>query len=163
MENQEHVDASGSTPAYPGGPVKILIVDDEKQITETLRRFFTFEGYQVGVANDPYTALRMVHKDNYLVVVSDIAMPGMTGVELLSRIKAYNGMIQVIMITGYVTIENVLSCLSLGADDCFLKPLRNMDRLKDAVDDSIRKLQKWTRLLNDISKGRIEKDTGTNA
>ncbi len=136
-------------------PLKLLIVDDEKDITESLRRYFAFAGYRVDVANDPYTALRMIHRDNFLVVVSDIAMPGMTGVELLRRIKEYNGMIQVIMITGYVTLDNVLSCLRLGADDCFLKPLSDLGVLQAAVEEAVAKLRKWNRLMLDISRGRV--------
>lgn len=142
--------------AFLKNQIKILVVDDEKEITDALRRFFAFEGYVVEVANDPYTALRMVMKDNFLVVISDIAMPGMTGVELLSRIKKYNGMIQMIMITGYVTLDNILTCLRLGADDCFLKPLSDMSRLQKAVEEAIAKLQKWNNLMLDISKGRVK-------
>ncbi len=134
--------------------IKILVVDDEKEITEALRRYFTFAGYTVAVANDPYTALRMIHEENFLIVISDIAMPGMSGVELLSRVKAYNGMIQVIMITGYVTLENILSCLRLGADDCFLKPLTDMTALEAAVAEAVAKLRKWSRLMFSISSGR---------
>jgi len=149
-------EASSEPQSFLKNQIKILIVDDEKEITDALRRFFTFEGYLVETANDPYTALRMVMKDNFLVVISDIAMPGMTGVELLSRIKKYNGMIQMIMITGYVTLDNILTCLRLGADDCFLKPLSDMTRLQTAVEEAIAKLQKWNTLMLDISKGRVK-------
>lgn len=133
---------------------KILIVDDEKDITTTLKRYFTFEGYSVDTTNDPYTALKLINDDNYLIVISDIAMPGMTGIELLSRIKKYNGMIQVIMITGFVTLDNILTCLRLGADDCFLKPLSNLDELKGSVDEAIGKLTKWKRLMASMTRGR---------
>jgi DNA-binding NtrC family response regulator len=136
--------------------IRILFVDDEEEITSTLRRYFSFQGYKVDVANDPYTALRKIHKENFLIVVSDIAMPGMSGVELLSRIKSYNGMIQVIMITGYVTLENILSCLRLGADDCFLKPLDDMESLRLTIDEAVAKLRKWSGLMQDITRGRLE-------
>lgn len=138
----------------PDTAFKILIVDDEKDITTTLKRYFTFEGYSVDTTNDPYTALKLINDDNYLLVISDIAMPGMTGIELLSRIKKYNGMIQVIMITGFVTLDNILTCLRLGADDCFLKPLSNLDELKGAVDEAISKLTKWKRLMASMTRGR---------
>lgn len=133
---------------------KILIVDDEKDITTTLKRYFSFEGYRVDITNDPYTALKMIHDDNYLIVISDIAMPGMTGIELLSRIKEYNGMIQVIMITGFVTLDNVLTCLRLGADDCFLKPLNDLNDLKTAVDEALAKLAKWKELMASMARNR---------
>lgn len=155
-------DAAGESPkeqqplaqALAGGPVRLLIVDDEKALTSMLVSYFELEGYVADAANDPYTALRMVHEGNYLVVISDITMPGMSGVELLRRIKKYNGMVQVIMITGYVTLDNILSCLRLGADECFLKPLDDLDALRGAVEDAVTKLRKWCRLLQDITQGR---------
>lgn len=134
--------------------IKILIVDDEVDITTTLKRYFVFEGFDVDVTNDPYSALKMIHNNNYLLVISDIAMPGMDGIELLRRIKEYNGMIQVVMITGFVTLDNILNCLRLGADDCFLKPLRDLDDLKKAVDDCTVKLNKWRRLMVDIAHNK---------
>ncbi len=139
-------------PAFSRAP--ILIVDDEKPITDTLSRYFTLEGYDVRTANNPFVALRMIHRENILVVISDIAMPGMTGVELLQRIKQYNGMIQVIMITGYVTLDNILSCLRLGADDCFIKPLTDLGALRTAVDEAVVKLRKWHDLMVAITQGR---------
>lgn len=134
--------------------IKILIVDDEVDITNTLKRYFVFEGYDIDVTNDPYSALKMIHNNNYLLVISDISMPGMSGIELLRKIKEYNGMIQVIMITGYVTLDNILNCLRLGADECFLKPLRDLDDLKKAVDDSIVKLSRWRRLMSNIAHNK---------
>lgn len=137
----------------PKAKMPILIVDDEKAITATLSRYFTLEGYEVLTANDPYSALQIIHQENILVVISDIAMPGMSGVELLQRIKQYNGMIQVIMITGYVTLDNILTCLRLGADDCFIKPLPDLVVLKKSVDEAIRKLRKWHDLMLEITRG----------
>lgn len=155
MKNKEHT----RIPSAPDGhavidmKIRILIVDDEPDVTNSLRRFFLFEGYEVDVTNNPYEALKMVHEKNYLIVISDIAMPGMTGIELLERIKKYNGMIQVIMMTGYVTMYNILNCLRLGADECFLKPIADMGQLQRAVEDAINKLKRWKGILHDISKG----------
>ena len=144
----------GQEGKFDPSQIKILIVDDEIDITNTLKRYFVFEGYDIDVTNDPYSALKMIHNNNYLLVISDISMPGMTGIELLQKIKEYNGMIQVIMITGYVTLDNILNCLRLGADECFLKPLRDLDDLKKAVDDSIIKLNRWRHLMSDIAHNK---------
>jgi DNA-binding NtrC family response regulator len=143
-------EAAGIGPFRP----RILIVDDEKPITDTLTRYFTLEGYDVLATNNPFSALQIIHRENILVVISDIAMPGMSGVELLRRTKRYNGMIQVIMITGYVTLDNILSCLRLGADDCFIKPLADLTVLRGAVDEALRRLRKWHDLMLEIVKGR---------
>jgi DNA-binding NtrC family response regulator len=134
--------------------VKILIVDDEEAVTKSLSRYLMLEGYDVDVANNPFVALQKVSHENFLIVISDIAMPGMNGVELLRRIKKYNGMVQVIMITGYVTLDNILTCLRIGADDCFIKPIVDLDKLKHAIDEAINKLNKWHNLMVEITQGR---------
>jgi DNA-binding NtrC family response regulator len=133
---------------------RLLIVDDEEAITKSLGRYFRLEGYDVLTSNSPYEALRLVHRENVMVVISDIAMPGMTGVELLRRVKEHNGMVQVIMVTGYVTLDNILTCLRLGADDCFIKPLTDLEQVRTAVDQALEKLRKWHRLMVEISSGR---------
>ena len=132
---------------------KILIIDDEKTITDSLLRFLKFEGYEVDSLNDPLRALKAIEDVNYMVVICDISMPGKSGIELLGEIKEYNGMIQVIMITGFVTMENILSCLRLGASDCLFKPL-DLDALKEAVDGAEGKIAKWEKILKGLQKGR---------
>jgi DNA-binding NtrC family response regulator len=135
------------------GPIKILIVDDEIEVCDSLRRVLALKGYDIETATDPYTALRLIHRDNFLIVISDISMPGMSGVELLERIKKYNGMIQVLMMTGYVTLDNIMACMRLGADECFLKPIRDMRKITDAVKDCHGKLRRWNRIMLELSQG----------
>ncbi len=130
----------------------MLIVDDESGITESLTRYFRLLDYNVDSTNNPKEALDMVCNDNYMVVISDIMMPDMSGIELLKRVKKYNGMIQVIMMTGVITIENVLACLSNGANECFLKPLDDLEKIKEAVDEAIAKLTKWENLIKTMVK-----------
>lgn len=132
--------------------IKILIVDDEESITTSLARYFDLMGYKAAAVNSPVEALRMVEKENYMVVISDIVMPEMSGIELLNRVKEFNGMIQVIMMTGVVTIENVLACLRNGANECFLKPLDDLEDMKNAVDEAVRKLEKWEGLIRSMVK-----------
>ncbi|VAX15886.1 hypothetical protein MNBD_NITROSPINAE02-1270 [hydrothermal vent metagenome] len=127
--------------------VKILIVDDEKSITDSLIRYFRLLDYDVEASNSPVDALEKIQKENYMIVVSDIMMPEMSGIEMLKKIKKFNGMIQVIMMTGVVTIENVLGCLSNGANDLFLKPLEELESIKNAVDDATTKLEKWESII----------------
>ncbi|MBI5813982.1 MAG: response regulator [Nitrospinae bacterium] len=126
---------------------KLLIVDDEEGITNSLVRFFKLMDYNVDSCNSPAKALEMIRKENYMIVLSDVMMPGMSGIELLKEIKDFNGMIQVIMMTGVVSIENVLTCLRLGANDCFLKPLDDLEVIKRAVDEAGEKLSKWENLI----------------
>lgn len=131
---------------------KILIVDDETGITESLAKYFRMLDYDVTTSNNPEEAMRMITDENYMVVISDIMMPQMSGIELLKKIKKYNGMIQVIMMTGVVTIENVLACLSNGANECLLKPLDNLDTVKETVDEATAKLDRWQNLIKSMVK-----------
>ncbi|MBI4667251.1 MAG: response regulator [Nitrospinae bacterium] len=129
---------------------KILIVDDEEGITNSLTRYFKMNEYHVDSVNSPREALRMIQNENYMVIVSDIMMPEMNGIELLRKIKEFNGMIQVIMMTGVVSIENVLTCLRYGANDCFLKPLDDLSIMRKAVDEAVAKLAKWEALIKQM-------------
>lgn len=130
---------------------RILLIDDEKSITDSLIRFLQFEGYEADAINDPLKAMELIEKTNYMVVISDISMPGKSGIELLSEIKEYNGMIQVIMVTGFVTMENILSCLREGASDCLFKPL-DLEQFRDAVEEAVGKIKKWKKILKWLQK-----------
>ena len=101
---------------------KILIVDDEQQmrlaLCETLRR----AGYNTSEAESPAKAVALFRKGGYDLVVSDIRMPEMTGIELLSRLKAIDPEIPAVMITAYGTIEDAVEAMKRGASDYILKP-----------------------------------------
>lgn len=131
---------------------KILVVDDEPEIVNSIVRFLRLEGLEAEGETDPVAALEIIKKDNYLIVVSDIQMPQMRGTELLKKLKEYNGMIQVIILTGYVTIDNILTCLSLGANDCFFKPLKDNTEFLDAVKASVAKLERWQAIIGELVK-----------
>lgn len=129
---------------------KILVVDDEDGITNSLVRYFRLLDYKADGVNSPVKALEMIHNENYMIVISDIMMPEMSGIEMLRHIKEFNGMIQVIMMTGVVTIENVLACLRNGANDCYLKPLDDLTVIKSAVDEAIMRLAKWEGMIKQM-------------
>lgn len=131
---------------------KILVVDDEESIVNALTRYLTLYDYDVIGVTTPEEALALVKKENIMVVISDIMMPHMSGIELLAAIKEFNGMVQVIMCTGVVKIENVLECLRLGANHCFLKPLDDLAQIKDAVDDATGRLARWEELIRSMVK-----------
>ncbi len=127
--------------------IKVLVVDDEKDITDSLESHLRLGGYEVFTTNDPLKAMDIIDKNNIKVVISDIVMPGLNGVDLLKNIKESNGIVQVIMITGYVTINNLLSCLRYGASDCIFKPFENLDVISRAVEEEVKKLEKWNAIM----------------
>ena len=130
--------------------LRILVVDDEEAITSLLVRHLTFKGYEVVGVNSAVSALRMIEEENFNIVITDIVMPGMDGLELLQRIKQYNGAIQVIMITGYVTIHNILTAMRRGAETVFFKPLKDLDRVEKAIENCISRINMWQEILKEL-------------
>jgi len=130
--------------------IRLIVVDDEKDITDLLVRHFAFKGYDIVGVNDPRQALAMIEEENFNIVISDIVMPIMDGLELLRRIKNYNGGIQVIMITGYVTMHNILTAMRRGAETVFFKPLNNLDRLEEAIGQCISRIEMWQNILREL-------------
>jgi len=125
----------------------MLIVDDEAEIRTSLARRYRLKGYEVDVADGGVSALTLLEKKPYQIVISDIKMPGIDGIELLRRIRAEYPMTRAIMMTGYVTLENGLACLRYGADTCIFKPLNDLTEMDRAVDAAILYLRHWEEKL----------------
>ena len=128
----------------------LLIVDDEIEIREMLARHYRLKQHEVTLAADAQEALETLAQRRFDVVISDIKMPGMSGVDLLKAIRAEYPMTRVIMITGYVTLDHALACLRRGADTCVFKPLTNLGELDAAVDSAIRWLRQWQAQLVEL-------------
>jgi DNA-binding NtrC family response regulator len=109
---------------------RILVVDDEKEILVLLEDLLSMEGYKVELASNAQEALQKYQKEEINVVISDIIMPEMSGLELLKKLKEINEDADVIMITGSTLIENAVEALKNGAEDYFTKPLSNIQILK---------------------------------
>ena len=128
----------------------LLIVDDEADLREMLSRHFRFLGYDVTTAENGVDALSKLAEKKIDVVISDIMMPEMTGVELLKHLREDYPMVRKIMITGYVTLENALSCIRYGADSCIFKPLTDLKQLETAVEQSVERIRYWHRILKEL-------------
>ena len=122
---------------------KLLIVDDETEIRDMLSRHFRYSGYEVDTAANGLEAMEKLDASHIQVVISDIVMPKMDGVELLRNIRQQYPMIHTIMITGYVTLENALACMRHGADTFIFKPLEDLDELDQAVQQAVTSLKHW--------------------
>jgi len=101
---------------------RILIVDDEEGICSILARRLTKEGYLCVTANNGKQALSHFYKDTFSLIISDIKMPEMDGIELLKRVKAINPRMMVIMVTAYPEIGMAVEAMRLGAYDFIMKP-----------------------------------------
>ncbi|TYT74013.1 response regulator [Desulfobotulus mexicanus] len=129
----------------------LLIVDDEKEIRDMLSRHFRLMGYEVLTAEHGLDALSILEKNRVDAVISDIMMPVMDGVDLLREIRRQYPMVRVIMITGYVTLENALACMRNQADTCIFKPLNDLGELEEAVQTAIAAQARWTRKFRELT------------
>jgi DNA-binding NtrC family response regulator len=134
---------------------RILIIDDEQHILDALETAFLTTELDIYTMDNPLKALEMIKETHFHVVIADIAMPQMNGLELLRKIKEYNAFIQVIMITGCITITNALNAFRYGASDCFFKPFENPDQIIEAVYGCIKKMERINNFLKELaSSGR---------
>ena len=112
---------------------RILVVDDEQSMREFLAILLEREGYYVAQAENAEVALKLLESDTYDLVVSDVSMPGLTGMALLERIKTTTPETAVLMITAYTTAEQAVEAMKLGAYDYIAKPFSPKE-LMDSVD-----------------------------
>jgi anti-anti-sigma factor len=128
---------------------KILVVDDEKSTLGMFRLFLTAYGYTVLTAENGTEGLRLFEKEKPPIVVTDIKMPGIDGIELLRRIKEMDRMTEVIMITGHGDMDLAVKALDLDATDFINKPIQ-----RPALDSALRRAEYRLKLSRD--KGETE-------
>ena len=118
---------------------KILVIDDEKSIRYTLREILEYEKYIVEEAKDGEEGLEMITNNHYDVVLCDIKMPKMDGIELLDKVAELEKEVQIIMISAHGNIETAVEATKKGAFDFIQKPIdlnRLLITLKNALDKS---------------------------
>jgi DNA-binding response OmpR family regulator len=101
---------------------RVLIVDDEEELVTTIAERLQIRGMQAQTATDGETALKMIEANPPQVVVLDVMMPGIGGIEILKRMNAQNLQIPVILLTGYGSSEQGKEGMELGAFDYLMKP-----------------------------------------
>ena len=102
---------------------KVLIVDDEFHQRKVLKDAVSAFGYEVAETGDPEEAIRLNRFGNFDIVVTDLSMPKMTGIELLSKLRAHDPGLSVVMVTAHGTIETAVEAMKMGAEDYALKPI----------------------------------------
>ncbi|HXT98550.1 MAG TPA: HD domain-containing phosphohydrolase [Polyangia bacterium] len=103
---------------------RILVVDDEKVIREILADFLTMEGYVVHAVEDGAQALEELHKRSYNLVISDLKMPNLSGLELIQKIGEESIPVITVIMTGFGTVETAIEAMKKGAYDYILKPFK---------------------------------------
>jgi DNA-binding NtrC family response regulator len=113
------------------GEPRILIIDDEHAIRESLDTLLTLEGFAVDAAGDGAAGLDLLARNEYDLLLLDLALPGQTGIELLPRILEVQPGLPVIMITAFGTVGNVVDAIRAGAENFVQKPWDNEKLLAD--------------------------------
>jgi two-component system response regulator MprA len=103
-------------------PPKILVVEDEEQIASFLRRGLAYEGYEVDVAPDGTVALSKARETRMDLVVLDLMLPGMDGLEVCRRLRAANSSLPILVLTARDSVSDRVQGLDAGADDYMVKP-----------------------------------------
>ncbi len=137
----------------------VMIVDDEPSILQSLSGILSDEGFEIFTASNGYEALKRIEQEAPDLVLLDIWMPGLDGIETLKEIKKNNPVIQVIIITGHGTIETAVSATKLGAFDLIEKPL-SIDKVIVSINRALnyRRLEEENKYLR---KKTIEKNSIT--
>ncbi|MBQ5997657.1 MAG: response regulator, partial [Bacteroidales bacterium] len=116
---------------------KILVIDDERSIRNTLKEVLEYEDHEVAVAVDGVDGLAQFAAGKFDLVLCDIKMPGMDGVEVLEKIMEQQPDTAVVMISGHGTVDNAVESIKKGAFDFIQKPLdlnRLLITVKNAMD-----------------------------
>ncbi|MEA3545301.1 MAG: sigma-54 dependent transcriptional regulator [Thermodesulfobacteriota bacterium] len=119
---------------------KILVIDDENSLREMLSILLQREGYQVDQAADGAVAFAMVQENTYDLLISDIQMPRMTGIELLRQLREQGNAVTVIMITAFSSTEEAVEAMKLGAYDYITKPFKN-DEIRLVIKNALEREQ----------------------
>jgi len=115
---------------------RILVIDDEAIVRISCKKCLTPEGYDVDVASSGIEGMQLTQEHRYDLILTDLKMPDMDGMEFLTRIRSTQPETKVIMITGYSTVEHAVKAIKLGADNYLEKPF-TPDGLVAAVKEAL--------------------------
>jgi len=137
--------------------ISILIVDDEESVRDSLYNWFIEDGFRVECAENAKRALTILESDQFDIILADIKMPGMDGLEMLRRIKSIKADSIVIVMTAFATVDTAVKALKDGAYDYVTKPfdpddlthlIRNATKQISLVEENETLKQKVTSLEN---------------
>ncbi|NLW80322.1 MAG: response regulator [Desulfovibrionales bacterium] len=121
------------------GTIRVLLVDDETQFAAILAKRLRRKGFVVTMAGSGPEGLGQLETDPVDVVVLDVNMPGMDGIQVLREIRMRHPLVQILMLTGHADMESAISGMAMGAYDYLMKPADLEDlvrKLRDAGDRS---------------------------
>jgi DNA-binding NtrC family response regulator len=135
--------------------LQILFVDDDSDILSMVDQYLSIQGYQIHTADNGFDALELIRENRIDVVFTDFKMPEFNGLELLVAVKKANPETEVIIVTGYGSMESAIKAMKFGSYDYLQKPFK-LDHLKLIIDriGEEKKIQARTKLIRQRSKER---------
>ncbi len=137
---------------------RVLVVDDEKRIQDACQRMLGAEGCEVDVAGNGTQGLEMIQDSHYDIVLLDLMMPGLSGMEVLSDIKSRHPDTVIIVITGYATLEHSIETMKKGAFDFLSKPFSPQE-LRVVITKAIEFIRTLQDIATEKSRMRVMIDT----
>ncbi len=119
-------------------PIKALVVDDDREIRDYMETFLAKDGFEVRTLAEPGDAVEEVREGGYHLIVLDLMMPKMDGVELLRRIRQVDDDVAVVIFTGYPSLDTAVESMKLDVVDYLRKPF-NPEEFRQVVDRVMRK------------------------
>ena len=137
---------------------RVLIVEDDTATLLLLKKVVVNAGYFVDEAASAEYALTLIQKNKYHVVITDIGLPGQDGIELMKEIKKRDPLIQVVIVTGEVTMIRTIQALEFGATDFILKPI-DVEELLMIIRMCEGKILRWWGIMRSAfqRKKKVEK------
>ena len=134
---------------------RVLVVDDDESMVKLLQAKLKAAGIEPNVAYSADEAIRKMTHGLYWVVVADIHMPGMSGVDLVSALKNLSPLVQVIMLTSDASVGRVIECVDRGAVD-FISKSEGLDLLVETVTTALRRGARW---IGQVNAARAQEPT----
>jgi DNA-binding NtrC family response regulator len=139
--------------------IRVLLVDDEEEFVETLAQRLEVRDLEVATAFSGADALERLEEREIDVVVLDLQMPGVDGIQVLRKIRESKPLIEVIMLTGHATVETAIEGMKLGAFDFLIKPTETEELLEKIAQAFSRKSEQ-DRRIQEAEIDRIVKRHG---
>lgn len=136
-------------------PAKILVIDDEDSMCNFMEIMLAKEGYQVNSVNSGPEGIILLKQKNYDLVIADLNMPEMTGIEVLKEVKSFKKEQNLIMMTAYASVDTAIEAMKQGATDYITKPFK-VDEIKIIIEKAINRKRLETE--NDSLKKRLQND-----
>ena len=148
--------------------IRVLVVDDEKRIRDACFTMLSNEGFRVALAENGFAGLKKIEEEHFDIILLDLMMPGMRGIDLLTHVKGKHPDTLVIVITGYATLEHAIEAMKKGAFDFISKPFSPQDvrvvinkaiEYIRSLEDIAQEKSRMGVLINHISDGVMATDT----